>query len=82
MGNSESWNVLASIMNMPVLWIVFATILVVIEFLVVMRIVKSEGSRESKCLWILALVFVPVLGLIAWVVVGPKTKTARSESRG
>lgn len=32
MGNSESWNVLASIMNMPVLWIVFATILVVIEF--------------------------------------------------
>ncbi|MCD5970936.1 PLD nuclease N-terminal domain-containing protein [Pseudomonas quasicaspiana] len=69
-------------MNMPLLWIIFATILVVIEFLVVMRIVKSEGSRESKCLWILALVFVPVLGLIAWVFAGPKTKTARSETRG
>jgi hypothetical protein len=82
MGNPDSWNVLAAIMNMPVLWIIVAVILVVVEFLVVMRIIKSEGSRESKCLWILALVFVPVLGLLAWIVMGPKTKTARSESRG
>ena len=82
MGNPESWNVLAAIMNMPLLWIIVAVILVVVEFLVVMRIIKSEGSRESKCLWILALVFVPVLGLLAWVVMGPKTKTVRSESRG
>lgn len=78
MGNSESWNVLAAIMNMPILWIVFCTILVIVEFLVVIRIIKSEGSRESKCLWILALVFVPVIGLLAWIIAGPKTKTARS----
>jgi hypothetical protein len=76
MGNPESWNILAAIMNLPVFWLVFATILVVLEFWAALRVLKSEGTRESKCLWILALVFVPVLSLLAWVFMGPKVRTA------
>ena len=81
MGNSESWNVLAAIMNLPIFWSVFAAILVVLEFWAVIRVVKSDASRESKCLWILVLVFVPVISLLAWVFIGPKTKAVRAQSR-
>ena len=78
MGNSESWNVLAAIMNLPIFWSVFAAILVVLEFWAVMRVVKSGASRESKCLWILALVFVPVISLLAWVFAGPKARAVQA----
>lgn len=75
MGNPESWNVLAAIMNLPMYWLIFATILVILEFWAALRVLNSEGSRETKCLWILALVFVPVVSLIAWVLIGPKVRS-------
>jgi hypothetical protein len=78
MGNPESWDILAAIMNIPIFWIVVSAILMVLEFWAALRVIKSDGSRESKCLWILALVFVPVISLIAWVVAGPKVKATRS----
>lgn len=80
MGNPDSWNILAAIMNIPIFWIVFAAILMVLEFWAAIRVIKSEGTRESKCLWILALVFVPVISLVAWIVAGPKVRADRSVS--
>jgi hypothetical protein len=76
MGNPESWNILASIMNAPYLWISICTILVVLEYLAVMRVLRSASSRESKCLWILIIVFVPIIGLLAWLVAGRKSSHA------
>ena len=78
MGNPQSWDVMAAIMNLPTFWIVFAAILMVLEFWAALRVIQSTASRESKCLWILALVFIPVLSLLAWVFAGPKTKAVRS----
>lgn len=82
MGNPESWDILAAIMNLPTFWIVFAAILVVLEFWAAIRVLKSDGNRESKCLWILALVFVPVISLVAWIVAGPKVRANSSISKG
>lgn len=43
--------------------------------IVIWAIVKTLGSSASglaKLLWSLALVFFPVLGLIIWLLMGPK----------
>lgn len=45
-------------------------------FIVIWAIVKvaqSSAGAISKLLWILILLFLPVLGLIAWLLLGPKS---------
>jgi len=38
----------------------------------VINIVQSSASNERKLLWILAVVLLPVLGLILWYFMGPR----------
>jgi hypothetical protein len=33
---------------------------------------KSEGKASNKGVWIVLIVFVPLFGLIAWALAGPK----------
>jgi len=75
----QIWDVLANIMDAPLVWISVVTLLIVAVLWAVTRVMKSDGQRESKALWIIVLVFVPVLGLLAWAVAGPKAKTAGSD---
>ncbi|WP_426112263.1 PLD nuclease N-terminal domain-containing protein [Pseudomonas sp. DSP3-2-2] len=75
----QIWDVLANIMDAPLAWISIVTLLIVAVLWAVTRVMKSDGQRESKALWIIVLVFVPVLGLLAWAVAGPKAKTAGSD---
>ena len=44
--------------------------------LVVYAIVKTVGSRAgtgAKVLWIVLILLLPVVGLIAWLLLGPKS---------
>jgi hypothetical protein len=78
MPSPESWNLLAAIMAAPIFWSLFAAILVVLDIWAVTRVIKSASNRESRGLWIVLIVFIPVVGLLAWLLVGPKAKAARS----
>jgi hypothetical protein len=35
-------------------------------------VLRSTSGWETKGLWLVILIFVPLLGLIAWVMTGPK----------
>lgn len=45
-------------------------LILVIDIIVIIDIVKSSKDTEKKILWIIAVVFLPVLGPILWYVIG------------
>lgn len=38
----------------------------------VINILQSPASNEKKLLWILAVILLPVLGLVLWFFLGPR----------
>ena len=51
---------------------IFYFIILVIDIVVIVDIVKSSKDTEKKILWIIAVVFLPVLGPILYYVIGKK----------
>lgn len=47
-------------------------VILIIDILVIIDIVKSNKDTEKKILWIIAVVFLPILGPILWYVIGKK----------
>lgn len=47
-----------------------ALIILVVDVIVVIDIVKSNKDTEKKILWIIAVVFLPVLGPILYYIIG------------
>jgi hypothetical protein len=47
-------------------------LIIVIDVIVIIDIVKSSKDSERKILWIVAVVFLPILGPIFWYTVGKK----------
>lgn len=47
-------------------------LILVIDVIVIIDIVKSNKDTEKKILWIIAVVFLPVLGPILYYFVGRK----------
>ena len=50
----------------------FYLIILVIDIVVILDIIKSSKDTEKKILWIIAVVFLPVLGPILYYVIGKK----------
>ena len=42
----------------------------------IVNIVQSRSSTGAKVAWILAILILPVLGLIVWMIAGPRGKPA------
>jgi hypothetical protein len=59
-------------MQPEIVWIVLAAVLVLIELWAINKVRKAEGKSSNKLVWIVVIVFVPLFGLIAWAVAGPK----------
>lgn len=51
---------------------IISFIIFVIDIIVIVDIVKSSKDTEKKILWIIAVVFLPILGPILWYVIGKK----------
>jgi hypothetical protein len=49
-----------------------ALLVFILDVIAVINIVKSQKSGSNKALWILLIVFLPVLGLILYYVMGRK----------
>ncbi|MEB0045525.1 MULTISPECIES: PLD nuclease N-terminal domain-containing protein [unclassified Pseudomonas] len=62
-------------MQIEYVWIALAVILVVIELWAINKVIKSASTADNKGVWIVVIVFVPLLGLIAWALAGPKHST-------
>ncbi len=42
----------------------------------IINIFKSSASNEKKLIWVLAVVLLPLLGLILWFFLGPRDRKA------
>ena len=42
----------------------------------IINIFQSSASNEKKVIWILAVVLLPLLGLILWFLLGPRDRKA------
>lgn len=62
-------------MQNPTMWIVLAAVLLLIELWAINRVRKSAGKASTKGVWMVVIVFVPLFGLIAWALAGPKHVT-------
>ncbi|MGR3890100.1 hypothetical protein [Pseudomonas sp. 1152_12] len=63
-------------MQLETIWIILAVILLVLELWAINVVLRSTGGWETKGLWLVILIFVPLFGLIAWAMFGPKREMA------
>ena len=59
-------------MQIEYIWIVLAALLVLVELWAINCVLRSASRSETKMLWVVVIVFVPLLGLILWALTGPK----------
>ncbi|MCF5142807.1 hypothetical protein FEM54_07445 [Pseudomonas edaphica] len=64
-------------MQIDYIWIVLAVILLALELWAINIVLRSTGGWETKGLWLIILIFVPLFGLIAWAMFGPKREMAQ-----
>jgi hypothetical protein len=59
-------------MQTETIWIVLTAVLLLVELWAINRVRKAEGKSSNKLLWIVVIVFVPLIGVVAWALAGPK----------
>ena len=50
----------------------FGVLVLIGDIWAILNIFQSAVSNEKKLIWILAVLFLPVLGLILWYFLGPR----------
>jgi hypothetical protein len=58
-------------MEIQYIWIALAVILLLLELWAINIVLRSTSGWETKGLWLVILIFVPLVGLIAWAMLGP-----------
>ncbi len=48
-------------------------IVLILDIYAIIKIVGSSASTGLKIVWVLVVLFLPVVGLIAWFILGPKS---------
>lgn len=48
-------------------------IILILDIYAIIKIVGSSASTGMKIVWVLVVLFLPVVGLIAWFILGPKS---------
>jgi len=51
---------------------IFGLIWLIIVIWAIIKVAQSSAGGVQKLLWILILLFLPILGLILWFLLGPK----------
>lgn len=51
---------------------ILGLIVLILDIWAIVKIVQSGASTGAKVLWILLIILLPVLGLIIWLLLGPK----------
>ncbi|VVP81929.1 hypothetical protein PS918_02383 [Pseudomonas fluorescens] len=59
-------------MHIETTWFVLAAVLLAIELWAINRLRKSEGKSSTRGVWMVVIVFMPLVGLLLWALAGPK----------
>ncbi|MDN5567436.1 MAG: PLDc N-terminal domain-containing protein [Paracoccus sp. (in: a-proteobacteria)] len=51
----------------------FSVIVFVLDVWAIAQIINTNASTQSKLLWILLIIVLPVIGFIIWYFAGPKS---------
>jgi hypothetical protein len=55
---------------------ILGLLILIADIYAIVKIIQSSAPGLHKLLWIVLIVFVPVLGLIAWYFMGPGGRSA------
>ncbi|HEX6929318.1 MAG TPA: PLDc N-terminal domain-containing protein [Gammaproteobacteria bacterium] len=47
-------------------------IVLIADIWAIINIIKSGATTGAKVIWVLVVIFLPVVGFIAWLIFGPK----------
>ncbi|MBV0931891.1 PLDc N-terminal domain-containing protein [Marinobacterium weihaiense] len=50
----------------------FGLVILVLDVMAIIKTVQSRASTSTKVLWVVAILLLPVLGLILWFLFGPR----------
>ena len=59
-------------METQYIWVASAIILLLVEFWAINSVLKSGGHATSRLMWLAIIIFVPLFGMLAWLIVGPR----------
>ena len=51
---------------------IFGLLLLIASIYAIVKTVQSKASTGAKVLWIVLILVLPLIGLIAWFIAGPK----------
>jgi len=55
---------------------IFGLIVLALDIWAIVNVLGSSASTGAKVLWILLVLLLPVLGLIIWLIAGPRSRAA------
>jgi hypothetical protein len=55
---------------------IFGIIVLILNIWAIVHIIGSTASTGAKVLWVLLILFLPVLGFIIWLIAGPRSRPA------
>lgn len=50
----------------------FGFLILALDIWAIIRVIQSKSGAGVKTLWVLLILFLPILGLILWALLGPK----------
>ena len=56
---------------------IFGIIILILDIYAIYQTLTSASSTGAKIVWTLAILILPVLGFIAWLIAGPRGSSAR-----
>ena len=62
-------------MQIEYVWIGLAVLLLLLELWAINNVLRSSIRWENKGLWLVLIIFMPLLGLILWVLIGKSTSS-------
>ncbi|PCJ68938.1 MAG: hypothetical protein COA62_14085 [Rhodobiaceae bacterium] len=51
----------------------FGLLILVADIYAIVKIVQSNAGTLTKVLWIVAILFLPILGFLLWLIFGPSS---------
>ena len=47
-------------------------VILALDIWAIINVIKSSAGTGAKVIWVLLIIFLPVLGLIIWAIAGPR----------
>ncbi|GAB3482369.1 PLDc N-terminal domain-containing protein [Azotobacter salinestris] len=66
---------------MDILRGLLSLIILVLDIWAIVHVVRSRTETTKKVLWVLLIAVLPVLGLIIWVFMGPRSASSNIDLR-